>query len=119
MYFPSPHTLFFSQALHYYRIPYKVLDAPSLQDDFYLNLIDWSTNNVLAVGLGSSVFLWSAYTSKVTKLNDFSDSCDDTVTSVVWISASHLIVGLNSGNIEVWDTSHTKRIRKMEGHSAR
>ena len=22
--------------------PFKVLDAPSLQDDFYLNLVDWS-----------------------------------------------------------------------------
>ncbi len=24
------------------KIPFKVLDAPALQDDFYLNLIDWS-----------------------------------------------------------------------------
>lgn len=47
------------------RIPYKVLDAPSLQDDFYLNLIDWSSSNILAVGLGSNVYLWSAYTSRV------------------------------------------------------
>nr|GEV68724.1 protein fizzy-related 2 [Tanacetum cinerariifolium] len=33
----------------------KVLDAPALQDDFYLNLVDWSSNNVLAVGLGNCV----------------------------------------------------------------
>ena len=43
----------------------QVLDAPLLQDDFYLNLVDWSNQNVLAVGLGSSVYLWSAFTSKV------------------------------------------------------
>ena len=24
------------------KIPYKVLDAPSLLDDYYLNLVDWS-----------------------------------------------------------------------------
>lgn len=47
------------------RVPYKVLDAPSLQDDFYLNLLDWSASNVVAVGLGSSVYLWAAYSSKV------------------------------------------------------
>lgn len=47
------------------RTPYKMLDAPSLQDDFYLNLVDWSKNNVLAVALGNSVYMWSAYTSKV------------------------------------------------------
>jgi len=35
------------------KTPYKVLDAPSLQDDYYLNLVDWSHNNVLSVALGS------------------------------------------------------------------
>jgi cell division cycle 20-like protein 1 (cofactor of APC complex) len=52
------------------KVPFKVLDAPALQDDFYLNLVDWSANNVLAVGLGSCVYLWSATTSQVTKLYD-------------------------------------------------
>lgn len=45
-----------------------MLDAPQLQDDFYLNLVDWSPQNVLAVGLGSCVYLWSACTSKVGSL---------------------------------------------------
>ena len=34
------------------KTPFKVLDAPELQDDFYLNLVDWGNSNVLAVGLG-------------------------------------------------------------------
>lgn len=50
--------------------PFKVLDAPALQDDFYLNLLDWSSANVLAVGLANCVYLWSAHTSEVTKLCD-------------------------------------------------
>lgn len=45
----------------------QVLDAPSLQDDFYLNLVDWSSQNVLAVGLGTCVYLWTATTSKVSR----------------------------------------------------
>ncbi|PNX83659.1 protein fizzy-related 3-like [Trifolium pratense] len=43
----------------------KVLDTPSLQDDFYLNLVDWSSQNILAVGLGTCVYLWSASNNKV------------------------------------------------------
>lgn len=43
----------------------QVLDAPALADDFYLNLVDWSAQNLLAVGLDSCVYLWSAHTSKV------------------------------------------------------
>ncbi|CAF0961246.1 unnamed protein product [Adineta ricciae] len=44
------------------KVPYKVLDAPDLQDDFYLNLIDWSSSNVLSVGLGACVYLCNAQT---------------------------------------------------------
>ena len=50
------------------KTPFKVLDAPELQDDFYLNLVDWSSTNILAVGLGSCVYLWAANTSKVFKV---------------------------------------------------
>ena len=35
------------------------------QDGYYLNLVDWSSQNVLNVGLGACVYLWSALTSKV------------------------------------------------------
>ena len=63
-------------------MPFKVLDAPALQDDFYLNLVDWSSSNLLAVGLGSSVYLWSATSNKVTKLYDLGQN--DAVTSVQW-----------------------------------
>lgn len=39
--------------------PYKVLEAPNLQDDFYLNLLDWSNKNQIAVALDSELYLWS------------------------------------------------------------
>jgi cell division cycle 20-like protein 1 (cofactor of APC complex) len=47
------------------RKPYKILEAPNLHDDYYLNLVDWSHSNVVAVALGSCVYLWSAHTAKV------------------------------------------------------
>lgn len=65
------------------KIPFKVLDAPELQDDFYLNLVDWSSTNILSVGLGACVYLWSACTSQVTRLCDFSSN-NNNVTSVSW-----------------------------------
>lgn len=64
------------------KVPYKVLDAPDLQDDFYLNLVDWGSSNVLGVGLGNSVYMWNSQTGRVTKLCELKD---DTVTSVSWI----------------------------------
>ncbi|GBG26399.1 Guanine nucleotide-binding protein subunit beta-1 [Hondaea fermentalgiana] len=100
------------------KTPFKVLDAPALQDDFYLNLVDWSSQNVLAVGLGSCVYLWSACTSKVTKLCDLGQH--DWVTSVCWTQRGHHIaIGTNHGYVELWDAAKCSKIRVMSGHGAR
>ncbi|XP_074592696.1 B-type cell cycle switch protein ccs52A-like [Curcuma longa] len=100
------------------RSPYKVLDAPALQDDFYLNLVDWSSHNVLAVGLGNCVYLWNACSSKVTKLCDL--GVDDSVCSVGWAQrGNHLAVGTNLGKVQIWDASRCRRIRTMESHRLR
>ncbi|MCO5612740.1 hypothetical protein L7F22_067009 [Adiantum nelumboides] len=100
------------------RSPYKVLDAPALQDDFYLNLVDWSSHNVLSVGLGTCVYLWSACTSKVTKLCDLGP--DDTVCSVGWTQrGTCLAVGTNLGEVQIWDAQRCKKLRTMGGHRTR
>ena len=76
--------------------PFKVLDAPQLQDDFYLNLVDWSSKNVLAVGLNDSVYIWSAFTSQVKMLCEVPE--DDSITSVCWEQqGTKLAVGTHSG----------------------
>uniref|UniRef100_A0A1B6M5E7 Fizzy-related protein homolog n=1 Tax=Graphocephala atropunctata TaxID=36148 RepID=A0A1B6M5E7_9HEMI len=101
------------------RIPFKVLDAPELQDDFYLNLVDWSSQNVLSVGLGSCVYLWSACTSQVTRLCDLT-SDNNSVTSVAWSErGNYLAVGTHNGYVQVWDVSLSKQINVLNGHSAR
>ncbi|RXM99269.1 Fizzy-related protein-like [Acipenser ruthenus] len=101
------------------KIPFKVLDAPELQDDFYLNLVDWSASNVLSVGLGACVYLWSACTSQVTRLCDLSVD-GDSVTSVCWNERGNLVaVGTHKGYVQIWDASAGKKLTCLEGHSAR
>lgn len=100
------------------KVPFKVLDAPQLQDDFYLNLVDWSSANVLSVGLSNCVYLWSACTSRVTKLCDLGP--DDTVTSVSWTQrGAHLAVGTNKGEVQIWDSTQCRKLRTMTGHRGR
>ncbi|KAK2637480.1 hypothetical protein Ddye_032272 [Dipteronia dyeriana] len=100
------------------KTPHKVLDAPSLQDDFYLNLVDWSSQNVLAVGLGTCVYLWTASNSKVTKLCDLGPN--DSVSSVQWTrEGSFISVGTNLGQVQVWDGMQCKKVRTFGGHQTR
>lgn len=99
-------------------MPCKVLDAPALQDDYYLNLIDWSSQNYLAVGLASSVYLWNANNSKVTKLCDLGVS--DSATSVSWsVKGPMFAVGTNSGEVQIWDVNKMKRVQVLQGHTNR
>ncbi len=64
------------------KFPFKILDAPGLMDDFYLNLVDWSNDNDLVVGLHNSVFIWSANKSRVQKLIEYNE--ENYVSSVAW-----------------------------------
>ena len=100
------------------KAPFKVLDAPALQDDFYLNLLDWSHQNLLAVGLASTVYLWSANTSKVMKLCDL--GLNDSIASVGWSPRTPLLsVGTTSGDVHIWDSIKMKKVRTLTGHTGR
>ena len=99
------------------KVPYKVLDAPDLANDFYLNLVDWGSEDVLAVGLASSVYLWSRSTGEVKCLCTLDG---DFVTSVNWIQrGTHLAIGTSKGLVQIWDAVVEKRLRTMTGHTAR
>ncbi|POS86326.1 WD40 repeat-like protein [Erysiphe pulchra] len=99
------------------KVPYKVLDAPDLADDFYLNLVDWGSSNSLGVGLGNCVYLWNSHSGRVNKLCELHD---DTVTSVSWIQpGSHIAVGTGKGLVQIWDAEKLRRLRTMTGHTAR
>jgi len=68
--------------------PFKILDAPNFSDDYYVNVVDWSKDNSLAIGLGSAVYLLDASIGAPVKLNDFEDQ--NIVSSVNWSRYAHL-----------------------------
>jgi len=101
------------------QCPERILDAPSLVDDYYLNLLDWSCDNIIAVALSETVYLWNAGNGEIQKLMSTSSE-DDYVTSVSWIQdGSYLGVGTNHNLVEIWDVESSKKIRKLECHNAR
>jgi WD40 repeat protein len=99
-------------------LPEKVLDAPGLVDDYYLNLLDWSSKNHLAVGLDKSVYIWNAETGTV---NEFCHTADDDyVASLEWAAdGSFLAVGTALGDTQIWDVDSLSKIRSMRGHTSR
>lgn len=100
------------------KVPFKVLDAPALQDDYYLNLIDWSPHDYLAVGLATSAYLWNSRNSQVTKLCDL--GLRNFATAVGCSRKNPLIaLGTQSGVVQVWDVEKLTRLRSFGGHIER
>eukprot|EP00285_Hemiselmis_virescens_P009019 CAMPEP_0173394818 /NCGR_PEP_ID=MMETSP1356-20130122/29459_1 /TAXON_ID=77927 ORGANISM="Hemiselmis virescens, Strain PCC157" /NCGR_SAMPLE_ID=MMETSP1356 /ASSEMBLY_ACC=CAM_ASM_000847 /LENGTH=503 /DNA_ID=CAMNT_0014353329 /DNA_START=202 /DNA_END=1710 /DNA_ORIENTATION=+ len=100
------------------KSPDKILDAPDLVDDYYLNLLDWSPSNILAVALGQSVFLWNASTGATHKLLE-TTGAGNIVTSLSWSNGSTLAVGTHSAEIQLWDVAANVETRRMGGHLSR
>ncbi|KAF1808841.1 cell division cycle protein Cdc20 [Eremomyces bilateralis CBS 781.70] len=98
--------------------PERVLDAPSIVDDYYLNLLDWSCNNQVAIGLGQSVYIWSAESGGV---NMLLESTPDTyVSSLKWSGdGAYVSVGLGTGEVQIWDVEEQTKLRSMYGHESR
>ena len=108
------------QHRHIATAPERVLDAPNLSDDYYLNLLDWSVGNVLAVALGAEVYLWDAASGCIDLLCELGSA--DAVTSVQWMAdGSHLAVGTSSAanDVQLWNVAAKKQMRSMKGHEAR
>lgn len=98
--------------------PFKVLDAPNLQDDFYLNVVDWSSNNNLAVGLGQALYIWNYHTNNVKKLTEYYGR--NLLTSVSWDPRSDILgIGSKEGEVSLWDGVKEISIRKYYEHTER
>ncbi|KAH6692617.1 WD repeat-containing protein slp1 [Plectosphaerella plurivora] len=98
--------------------PERVLDAPGLIDDYYLNLLDWSTGNQVAIGLERNVYVWSADEGSVSCLLE--TSADTYVSSVKWSGdGAYVGVGLGTGEVQIWDVAEGQKVRSMFGHDTR
>lgn len=97
----------------------KVLDAPNMVDDFYLNLLDWSNQNVLAIALHQTAYLMDVTNKNIDLIQPKANNC--LITSLSWMDQSRnkLAIGMENGVVEVWDAEYKKIIRELHGHYQR
>ena len=105
---------------HISSTPARILDAPDMLDDYYLNLLAWSQGNVLAVALNQTLYLWSASSGAINELTSVESDPEDYISSVAWREGGqHVAVGTNSQFIQLWDGVANKQLRNLGGHGAR
>jgi cell division cycle 20, cofactor of APC complex len=96
-------------------VPERVLDAPGLVDDYYLNLISWSCLNFVAVALGEATYVWNAESGEVRQVGEA--PAGSYVSGVDWSNDGMFLgVGLGNGDVELWDAQKNVKLRTMAGH---
>uniref|UniRef100_A0A803M5G3 Uncharacterized protein n=1 Tax=Chenopodium quinoa TaxID=63459 RepID=A0A803M5G3_CHEQI len=88
----------------------RTLECPGLIDDYYLNLLDWGKNNVLAIALKNTVYLWDASTNTARELVTVSDD-EGTITTVSWALGCLIAIGLDNSEVQVWDAVSAENIK--------
>jgi len=110
---------------HIPSAPTRILDAPDLLDDYYLNLISWSSKNIIAVALGPAVYLAVGTSGAETQLWDTSklkqvrsmNGHSDRISSLAWNQHT-----LTSGSKDSSIVNHDVRVRDhnvatLSGHT--
>jgi WD40 repeat protein len=97
--------------------PIQILDCPDLSRDFYFNLLDWGSSNLLSVGLGKSIYVYDVAARSVTR--KFNKS--ETVTSLAFNQQNppYLASGSESSQLQIWDVEHGLPVRSLDTHSGR
>ena len=109
------------------KTPFRVLDAPNLIDDYYLNLLDWGKENIIAVALSDEIYLWNDTKAKASLLMTYTnnnsiseDISNNIITSLSWMeNGINLGIGLPDGIIQLWDINKKIRIREIFAHNNR
>ena len=108
--------------------PYKELMVSNLIDDFYLNLLDWSSKDQIAVGCTTSVVLWNNNKTQSEillnypslALEESENNIEKYVSSLIWSQqGDKLAVGHSLGCVEIYDVNTKKLISSFSGHSSR
>ena len=106
-----------------------MLDAPGIVDDFYLNVLDWSTRNQLAVALAESIYIWNASTGSVRELLPARPNPTHPPTTLRTDAAAltwcpdgiHMAIHDSVGQMHIWNVEQAKRVRVIRdfiGHRA-
>jgi cell division cycle protein 20 (cofactor of APC complex) len=95
------------------QTPDRILDAPDLRCDFYLNLLDWSTKNMIAVALGETVYLWNASNGSIDTLCTHNEQ-GSYVSSLSWSqNGKHLAIGTGNNKVQLWDVETKRKDRTL------
>ncbi len=97
-------------------MPFKVLDAPDLSDNFYYSVLSWSRQNIIALGLQNAIY---GYCPEDNSVNSYIEAFEDVTCVQHTIDGQGLAYALTNGVIEVMDLESQKSAYVSSQHQER
>lgn len=98
--------------------PRTIISLPGLVDDYYLNLLDWSPEGEIAVGLGSTLQLWRYPTDASTATGAVKIK-NENICAVKWAEGGKALLGLGQGRVIYLDVERAESISNCQIHGKR
>ena len=97
---------------------FKVLEATNVLDDFYLNILDWSSTDLISIALSDSIYL---YNNKLSKIHEMDSLYNSEYFSCVKFndSSNTLVTGDSTSTIKVFDVNVNRILKEFTGHTSR
>jgi WD40 repeat protein len=90
---------------------FHAIDAPGTTDDWHYNVLDWSSHDLLAVGLANEVYFYYVANQKILRLTDVLSGSGDNglISAVKWTqSGGGCAVATEDGHLSLVDRTDEK-----------
>lgn len=93
--------------------------SPGLVDDYYLNLLDWSPEGLVAIGLGSILQLWQYPSEGSGPVKSIRIGNNEAICAIRWAPGGKIMLGLGRGKVLYLDVERDRPISTCQAHGKR
>ena len=98
--------------------PIKILDTPGVDDNYYTNILDWSSQNFICISLSNIGYLFDYSSMDFEQIYEAEE--DENITSTVFNrEGDKVAIGNDFGEILIFDIQTQKCITTMKNHDSR
>jgi len=99
------------------RSPFLGMRVPGIMDDYYTDVLAWSSSDLIAASLSLGIFIYDVATGKKVALTTKSEAAANKVRSLSWgygAQKNFLAEGLDSGKVRIRDAVTNKIVYSDE-----
>ncbi|KAI5168758.1 cell division cycle 20, cofactor of APC complex [Pancytospora epiphaga] len=96
------------------KSPFRILDAPGLIDDYYLNLLDW-TGPLISIALGDTIYGYNVDTKEVSEMYATKGGYISSLKGM----GNELVIGESTGRMRIVDIETGKVVTSCKNHKVR